>query len=123
MINRSKRSQAVKMFNEAFVNAKKFNIKLLVFPEGTRRNTGQIHEFKKGAFMAAINAQLPILPIVFSSYKSFLNSEKKKFESGVITVSVMNEISTEGLTTADVDWLIAETHRTMSLQFNKISKK
>lgn len=73
--------------------------------------------------MAAINAHLPILPVVFSSYKSFLDSENRKFESGEITISVMDEISTEGLTTADVDWLIAETHRIMSLQFNKISNK
>lgn len=56
-------------------------IKLWIFPEGTRHNTGQIHPFKKGAFHVAINSQLPILPVVFSSYY-FLSSEEKRFDSG-----------------------------------------
>lgn len=58
-----------------------FQIKLWFFPEGTRRNTGEIHPFKKGAFYVAINSQLPVLPVVFSSYY-FLCKEEKRFDSG-----------------------------------------
>lgn len=56
-------------------------IKLWIFPEGTRHNTGEIHPFKKGAFHVAITSQLPILPVVFSSYY-FLSAEEKRFDSG-----------------------------------------
>lgn len=56
-------------------------IKLWIFPEGTRHNTGEIHPFKKGAFHVAIRSQLPILPVVFSSYY-FLSAEEKRFDSG-----------------------------------------
>lgn len=56
-------------------------IKLWIFPEGTRRNTGEIHPFKKGAFHVAIRSQLPILPVVFSSY-CFLSAKEKRFDSG-----------------------------------------
>lgn len=52
------------------------------FPEGTRRNTGVIHPFKKGAFYVAINSQLPVLPVVFSSYY-FLCKEEKRLDSGM----------------------------------------
>jgi lysophosphatidate acyltransferase len=52
-----------------------------VFPEGTRNNTGNILPFKKGAFHVAIAAQVPILPVIFSSYY-FLDNKKKEFESG-----------------------------------------
>lgn len=52
-----------------------------VFPEGTRNNTGQIHAFKKGAFHAAISAQLPILPVVYTHFY-FLESEKCVFNPG-----------------------------------------
>lgn len=56
-------------------------IKMWVFPEGTRNNTGNILPFKKGAFHVAIAAQVPILPVIFSSYY-FLDNKKKEFESG-----------------------------------------
>lgn len=56
-------------------------IKLWIFPEGTRHNTGEIHPFKKGAFHVAIRSQLPILPVVYSSYY-FLSAEEKRFDAG-----------------------------------------
>lgn len=57
-------------------------IKLWIFPEGTRRNTGTLHAFKKGAFHVAIAGQLPILPVVFSSYRSFLDDRRKNMTAG-----------------------------------------
>lgn len=69
------------LFNAADVIKKK-KIKLWIFPEGTRRNTGELHPFKKGAFHVAIDAQIPILPVVFSSYTTFLDDDKKNLTSG-----------------------------------------
>ena len=39
-------------------------ISVAFFPEGTRSETGHIKEFKMGAFRLAVDAQLPILPVV-----------------------------------------------------------
>lgn len=73
------------MFIFQFKNGFKFQIKLWIFPEGTRRNTGEIHLFKKGAFHVAINAQLPILPVVYSSYY-FMSKVERKLDSGKRTL-------------------------------------
>lgn len=37
---------------------------VLFFPEGTRSETGTLREFRMGAFTAAINEDLPIIPLV-----------------------------------------------------------
>jgi 1-acyl-sn-glycerol-3-phosphate acyltransferase len=36
---------------------------LIVFPEGTRSVDGTVNRFKKGSFLVAIDAQLPVVPV------------------------------------------------------------
>lgn len=55
--------------------------KLLLFPEGKRHSGNQLLPLKKGGFHVAIDAQIPIQPVVVSRYY-FLNSKAKKFDSG-----------------------------------------
>jgi 1-acyl-sn-glycerol-3-phosphate acyltransferase len=42
------------------------------FPEGTRSETGDIKEFKMGAFKLAVDAQLPVLPIAITGTRDAL---------------------------------------------------
>lgn len=89
----------------------------MIYISGTRRNTGKIHEFKKGAFQCAIKAQVPILPVVFSSYKSFLDDELKILNSGEVIIEALPEISTEGLTSDNVIELMSHTKQLMEQKF------
>lgn len=102
---------------------KRRKIKLWMFPEGTRRNTGEIHEFKKGAFHAAIQAQVPIVPVVFSSYKFFLDTKAKVFNNGIIIITALPAVSTEGLTIKDVDELIEKTKSLMNVTYTKTTNE
>ncbi len=73
--------------------------KVLVFPEGTRCHDPVIkdmRQFKIGAFKAAIEAQVPIQPVVFSHY-NFFDKKRKIFEPSGITVRVLDPIPTDGL--------------------------
>ena len=108
--------------NKMVLELKKKNVKILIFPEGTRRNTGQIHNFKKGAFHAAIHAQVPIIPFVVGSYKHIFDGEKKIYNEGKIFASVLPEISTKGLTSSDVEMLIEDTRSKMVDMYEKLSK-
>ncbi|KAJ3330649.1 Trafficking protein particle complex 8 [Blyttiomyces sp. JEL0837] len=62
--------------------------------------------FKKGAFHLAIQGQMPIVPIVASSYHDVYNLKRCLFEGGLVRVKVLPPIPTAGLTTADVDELM-----------------
>lgn len=122
-INRKAGASAAKAMNDTVEDLKAQKTKLWVFPEGTRRNTGEIHQFKKGAFHAAIHAQVPIVPLVFSSYKSFLDMDKKILNKGEVIVTILPEIPTNGMTSADVDNLIEQTRKVMIEAYDKTSRE
>lgn len=122
-INRMQTDLARGHLNEASTNIKKKKIKLWIFPEGTRRNTGELHPFKKGAFHVAIDGQIPILPVVFSSYRTFLDKENKVLNSGNIIITTLEPIPTAGLTKLDLDQLIQRTYDAMNAEFQATSKE
>lgn len=122
-INRMQSDRARDQLYAASTDIKNKKIKLWIFPEGTRRNTGLLHPFKKGAFHVAIDAQLPILPVVFSSYRTFLDDQNKHFNSGKIIIKTLPPISTVGLTKADLDQLMAHTYDIMNTEYHLISNE
>ncbi|XP_044729039.1 1-acyl-sn-glycerol-3-phosphate acyltransferase alpha [Chrysoperla carnea] len=120
--SRMKTDQARTSLTAATEAIKLKKIKLWVFPEGTRRNTGEIHHFKKGAFHMAISAQIPILPVVISSYY-FLNSEQKRLDPGNIIITTLPPISTHGLTLDNVEDLMESTRNLMNETFIASTKE
>ncbi|KAH8289500.1 hypothetical protein KR054_006237, partial [Drosophila jambulina] len=120
-IDRVRGEKARETLNDVNRRIKKQRIKLWVFPEGTRRNTGELHPFKKGAFHMAIDQQIPILPVVFSSYGTFLNDKKKILNAGRIVITTLPPVSTEGLTKDDIDVLMDRVRTQMSETFRLTS--
>ncbi|XP_016975010.1 1-acyl-sn-glycerol-3-phosphate acyltransferase alpha [Drosophila rhopaloa] len=120
-IDRVRGEKARETLNDVNRRIKKQRIKLWVFPEGTRRNTGELHPFKKGAFHMAIDQQIPILPVVFSSYCTFLNDKKKILNAGRIVITTLPPVSTEGLTKDDIDVLMDRVRSQMSETFKLTS--
>ncbi|KAG6463424.1 hypothetical protein O3G_MSEX013872 [Manduca sexta] len=95
--------------------------KLWVFPEGARYNKGCLQAFKKGAFYLAIDAQIPILPVVFSQYY-FLDNETKTFEPGKVVITTLPPIPTKGMTRNDLEALSEMAREQMIDVFNESSK-
>lgn len=122
-INRMQSDRARDQLRQATTNIKNKKIKLWIFPEGTRRNTGNLHPFKKGAFHVAIDAQIPILPVVFSSYRTFLDDNNKRLDSGKIIISTLPPISTVGLTKTDLDSLMSHTYDSMDKEYQLNTKE
>lgn len=121
-INRMHSDRAREQLCKASSDIKNKKIKLWIFPEGTRRNTGELHRFKKGAFHVAIDAQIPILPVVFSSYRTFLDDKNKHFNSGRVIVTTLPPIQTAGLTKEHLEDLIQHTYNAMNAEFQRSTK-
>ena len=78
----------------------------VIFPEGTRSLDGRLLPFKKGAFVAAIELGIPIVPVVCKGTAKLM--PKGKFLSilpGPAELIVLEPISTTGMTYEDRDRL------------------
>ncbi|XP_054989175.1 1-acyl-sn-glycerol-3-phosphate acyltransferase beta [Sorex araneus] len=121
-INRQRSSTAVSVMAEVGQRMIKDRLKVWIYPEGTRNDNGDLLPFKKGAFYLAIQAQVPIIPVVYSSFSSFYDVKTKLFTSGTIQVQVLDAIPTTGLTEADVPRILEKCHHLMRETFFSISK-
>ncbi|XP_037300494.1 1-acyl-sn-glycerol-3-phosphate acyltransferase alpha isoform X2 [Manduca sexta] len=120
-IDRLKTDRARQLMKEATERVIKEKTKLWVFPEGARYNKGCLQAFKKGAFYLAIDAQIPILPVVFSQYY-FLDNETKTFEPGKVVITTLPPIPTKGMTRNDLEALSEMAREQMIDVFNESSK-
>ena len=82
----------------------------IAFAEGTRSRTGAIAPFKKGAFMLALTAQVPIVPVSIEGARKVLPPDGFRVRPGVIRIDVGDPISTVGKGVADRDALMQQAH-------------
>lgn len=78
---------------------------VMVFPEGTRAADGELGKFKDGAFRLAIEAGVPVLPLAVHGTKEALRKHDWRFGRANAACHVMEPVSTDGMTLADVDGL------------------
>ncbi|XP_055599546.1 1-acyl-sn-glycerol-3-phosphate acyltransferase alpha-like [Uranotaenia lowii] len=121
-INRKNTASAKNVMAREAVAINRDNLKLAIFPEGTRHDRDTLLPFKKGAFHVAVATQSVIQPIVISKYH-FLDHKKRRFGTGRIIVKVFPEISTKGLTKDDINDLVDQCHRKMEAEFIALSEE
>jgi 1-acyl-sn-glycerol-3-phosphate acyltransferase len=79
---------------------------LVVFPEGTRSRDGKLREFKKGAFVLAIRAGLPVVPVICRGTRRLMpRGSRLTVVPGPVEVIVEEPIPTTGLGYDDRDAL------------------
>jgi|TARA_Y100000310_G_scaffold330200_1_gene401466 1-acyl-sn-glycerol-3-phosphate acyltransferase len=89
---RGEQESIVKMY-EACDNHLQQGSSIYMFPEGTRSPTGQLREFKEGAFVLAKKHQLPILTIAINGSRDALPKHSLNFHGRHhIVISVLGEI-------------------------------
>ncbi len=83
----------------------------LIFPEGTRSRTGSLLPFKKGGFIMAIKAQVPILPVAVHGSRAAMAKGSAIIRPVTVTVRIGEPVETRGLTIEDRDRVIAEVRQ------------
>ncbi|NWZ25388.1 PLCA acyltransferase, partial [Asarcornis scutulata] len=120
-IDRHKRGDAIGVISQTAKTIRRENLRVLIFPEGTRNQDKSMLPFKRGAFHLAVQAQVPIFPIVISPYWDFFSSKDKKFTSGTCTIQVLPKIETQGLSLKDVPELTETVRKAMVDVFSEMA--
>lgn len=78
-------------------------ISLAIAPEGTRSPTPTLGRFKKGAFHIAVQAEVPVVPVVIRNAGEIMWRASMVARAGTVDVAVLPPVPTAGLGADDVD--------------------
>jgi 1-acyl-sn-glycerol-3-phosphate acyltransferase len=115
-INRGDKSKAHGAMQVAADIVKDKGCSVYIFPEGTRSNGRGLLPFKAGAFILAIEAGLPIVPLCASSTHKNINLNR--WNAGECRIEQLPPISTEGLTRADAKALAQQVQSQMKARID-----
>lgn len=116
-IDRSNTTSAIESINNGFDRLPK-GVSVMVFAEGTRSPDGQIHEFKKGGFVMAVQRKIPILPVTVNGSRRIMRKGSFTLWPGKIQIVIGDPIDTSGYTTDTVQNLINKTRQTIIANFD-----
>lgn len=68
------------------------NLKVIVFPEGTRSEDGTVKRFHKGAFLIAQKLGVPVLPVCVKGLDKTIKKNSVIVRSCDVKITVMNKI-------------------------------
>jgi 1-acyl-sn-glycerol-3-phosphate acyltransferase len=68
------------------------NLKVIIFPEGTRSEDGTVKRFHKGAFLIAQKLGVPILPVAIKGLDKTIRKNSIIVKSCDIKITVLNKI-------------------------------
>jgi 1-acyl-sn-glycerol-3-phosphate acyltransferase len=89
-------------------------ISVVIFPEGTRAPPGEMLEFKSGAFVFAIEAQAPVVPIALHNTANVMPAHGYlSILGGRVVVEILDPIPTEGLVFDDRSHLKDQVRKTL----------
>jgi 1-acyl-sn-glycerol-3-phosphate acyltransferase len=77
-------------------------LSLIVFPEGTRSADGRLGRFKRGSFLFAVEAGLPVVPVSIDGTRNVMRKGRLRTCPGHATLVVHHPIETRGLDPARV---------------------
>ncbi|NXC35848.1 PLCA acyltransferase, partial [Campylorhamphus procurvoides] len=120
-IDRRNREGSINTLTEVAQSLHKDNLRVLIFPEGTRNHGGSMLPFKRGAFQLAVKAQVPIIPVVISSYNSFYSHKEKRFTPGKLFIQILPEVETLDLGPDDVPRLTEQVRDSMLSTYHGLS--
>ncbi len=104
-VDRANRERAMASIGRGAASLRSGN-SFLIFPEGTRSRTGHLLPFKKGGFIMAIRAQVPIVPVAIQGGRAAMKKGSPFVRPVRVSIRIGRPIPTAGLSVDERDELI-----------------
>ncbi len=101
-IDRKDKEKAIEAMKPA-VDALQSGTSIIIFPEGTRSKDKTLGSFKKGAFHLAMQAGVPIIPIILRNAADAMPKGGALFRAAAIEIKVLPPVSTKRWTKRNMD--------------------
>ncbi|HEX4925649.1 MAG TPA: 1-acylglycerol-3-phosphate O-acyltransferase [Bdellovibrionales bacterium] len=118
LIDRKNLERAKITLANAAASIRKTGARIWLFPEGTRRYGLGLGPFKKGPFHLAVEAQVPLQPVVASSYAGAV--DLNRWNAGRVIIEVLPPIPVAG---RDIDDLIQEAFEKMKAAIDRLDRE
>lgn len=105
-IDRGDRAKAIESLAVARRKLEQDRPTVIMFPEGTRSNSGELKAFKKGAFLLALQTGVEIVPAAIIGSHEIMPKGKWSIRKGTVTVRFGQPIEVSGMSVDDRDALI-----------------
>jgi len=116
-IDRSNKSRAKQTMNDLSNRMKKNKLSIWMFPEGTRSKGRGLLPFKMGAFHIALQAKVPLLPIVMSGMDSF---SINRWDNGYAIIDHLEPIETSDFADTQVKEIAKIAHDKMQEKIKEL---
>jgi len=106
-IDRSSREHSMAAIEQAAASLRAGN-SFLTFPEGTRSRTGALLPFKRGPFLMALKAQVPVVPVAIQGGTASMRKGSPIVRPTIVSVRIGKPVETAGMDLSDREKLADE---------------
>ena len=99
-IDRGSREHSMAAIEQAAESLRQGN-SFLTFPEGTRSRSGSLLPFKRGPFLMALKAQVPVVPVAVQGGTASMRRGSPLVRSVTVSIRVGEPIETRGMELSD----------------------
>lgn len=118
LIDRKNRGKAHGTISTAAEAIRKRKLSIMMFPEGTRSYGRGLLPFKTGAFHTAVQAEVPVVPIVMST--THQQVKLNRWRNGTVIVEFLPAIDTNGLNKESARELMKSAHAQMNAKIAEL---
>jgi len=120
LIDRANRKKSISTIGQVANAIKNKGVSIWMFPEGTRSRGRGLLKFKTGAFHAAMDAGVPVVPIVCSTTTGI---SLRRWNNGHVIVEVMPEIDSSQYTKSQAHAFADYCHRIMKEKLDVLDQE
>jgi 1-acyl-sn-glycerol-3-phosphate acyltransferase len=119
-LERANKGQSLPAVNKA-AKALTGGRSFIIFPEGTRSKTGELLPFKKGGFVMAVQAQVPVVPVSVSGARDAMRRGGILIYPATVRVEFGPPVMTHGLEFEDRNTLVQQVRSAIESRLPKSS--